>query len=195
MITTREMILSFRQGGAGNCVSIAVIKAGIQIFGVNELVLFEQQSDGVLSFIMKDGFEGTLTEHELNQAKNGSKFILQNNEEIYNYANLCFASMSKRAFMEHNENADTFQKAIATLNNGEYYFMGADWLGLRHHKRAIGLKYVWSNAGVVGASAKHCFFCSEGLVDDHGTIDPIRFFDRLKYTFYNYYRISKEPIY
>ena len=86
-------------------------------------------------------------------------------------------------------------QAINLLNNGEYYYLGADWLGLRHHKRAMGLKYIWNTVGVVGASSKHCFFCSEGIVDDFGIPKRVKLLERIKYKFFHYYRIAKEPVY
>ncbi len=194
-MTTSEIIKSFRQGGTGNCVSIAVIKAGIQIFGINKVVHFEESTDGKYAFIMKDGFEGILSESELEEAKVGSKFLPLENDKVLDYANLCFASMAKRALMEEHEGATNMTQAIQSLNNGEYYYLGADWLGLRHYKRAIGLKYVWDNLGVVGASRKHCFFCSEGIVDDYGAPNRISLFERIKYRFFNYYRIAQTPVY
>lgn len=193
-MSSKDIIESFKQGGTGNCVAIAVIKASIQIFGLHKVVHFVGNDNGYL-FSMRDGFNNEITYSELRQAIDGSKFILLNDVEIFNYANLCFAAMAKRAMVENNENADTYRKSIDSLNNGEFYFLGADWLGLRHHKRALGLRYIWSNLGVVGASPKHCFFCSEGLVDDYGEPNPINWLDRLKYTFFSYYRIAYEPIY
>ncbi len=194
-MTTTEIIKSFRQGGTGNCVSIAVIKASIQVFGIDKVVHFERSTAEEYSFIMKDGFEGTLSNFELEVAKNGSKFLILENEQVLNYANLCFASMAKRALIDEHEGATTMTQAVDSLNNGEYYYLGADWLGLRHHKRAMGLKYVWDNAGVVGASRKHCFFCSEGIVDDYGAPNRISIIERIKYKFFNYYRIAQDPIY
>lgn len=194
-MTSKEIITSFRQGGTGNCVSIAVIKAGIQVFGLGKVVFFIPSNDDGYTFKMRDGFEGMLTSSEISEAKAGSKFLILNNEQVFNYANLCFAAMAKRALEDRNEDASTFQEAIASLNNGEYFYYGADWIGLRHHKRALGLKYIWSNKGVVGASAKHCFFCSEGLVDDYGIPNPINWLERIKYKFFHYYRIAPDPVY
>jgi hypothetical protein len=194
-MTTSEIIKSFRQGGTGNCVSIAVIKAAIQVFGADKVVHFQPSEDDGFAFTMRDGFEAMLTKSEIVEARSSSKFLSLENESIYTCANLCFASMSKRALLEENENASSFTEAIATLNNGEYYYLGADWLGLKHHKRALGLKYIWNNIGVVGASPKHCFFCSEGIVDDYGAPNRINWLERVKYKFFHYYRIAKDPIY
>ncbi len=194
-MTTSEIIKSFKQGGTGNCVSIAIIKAGIQVFGINKVVTFHSDGNNGYHFTMRDGFESTVNKSEIDAAQTGSKFISLENREVFDYANLCFAAMAKRAFEEQNEESKTYQEAIDSLNNGEYYYLGADWLGLRHHKRAIGLKYVLSNIGVVGASPKHCFFCSEGIVDSYGVPNPINWLEKIKYKFFSYYRIAPEPIY
>ena len=184
-MTTSEIIKSFRQGGTGNCVSIAVIKAGIQVFGLDKVVYFEHTTNEENSFTMRDGFEGVLTKSEILEANSSSKFLLLENKFVFEYANLCFASMAKRALMEEHEGASTITQAINSLNNGEYYYLGADWLGLRHHKRAMGLKYIWNNLGVVGASSKHCFFCSEGIVDDFGIHNRVKILERIKYKFFS----------
>ena len=72
-MTTSEIIKSFRQGGTGNCVSIAVIKAGIQVFGLDKVVYFEHTTNEENSFTMRDGFEGVLTKSEILEANSSSK--------------------------------------------------------------------------------------------------------------------------
>jgi hypothetical protein len=195
IMESERIIKAFKQGGAGNCVSIAVIKASIQVFGIGGVVQFLKTNENNYSFLMKDGFEGEISNYELNMACEGSKFEHQEDLEIFNYANLCFSAMVKRAQLENHEGAISFEQAINALNNGEYYYLGADWLGLRHHKRSLGLKYIWNNIGVVGASPRHCFFCSHGLVDDYGMPNPISWIEKAKYRFFSYYRIAPEPMY
>lgn len=194
-MNSEDIIKAFRQGGTGNCVSIAVIKAGIEVFGIGNVIYFKDSGKGGYSFIMRDGFEAELSAGEVEQAIMGSKFILLQNKEVFDYANLCFAAMAKRALSEENEFAKTYQQAIESLNNGEYYFLGADWIGLKHFKRETGLKFIWNTTGVIGASPKHCFFCSGGVVDDYGTPNPINWIERLKYKLFRYYRIADQPSY
>lgn len=194
-MNTVELIESFKQGGTGNCVSIAVIKASIQVFGIDKVVHFSKNELNNFHFSMRDGFEDQLSHQEIDIARKESNFILLENTAVFEYAVLCFAAMAKRAQIETNEDAGSYIEAINSLNNGEFYYMGADWLGLRHYKRAIGLKYVWENIGVVGASSKHCFFCSEGIVDNYGSPNYINGLERLKYKFFNYYRIASTPMY
>lgn len=194
-MTTRELIASFKQGGTDNCVSIAIIKASIQVFGLDNVVQFEVDQNGDTIFIMRDGFEGKLTTLELAIAKTESKFVVGQKIDVYEYAVKCFAAMAKKAQEDANEDCSTFSEAIDSLNNGEYWHKGPYWLGVQNFKRDIGLKYIFGNIGVVGASRKHCFFCSEGIEDDYGIPNRIRWIERLKYRFFSYYRIANSPSY
>lgn len=189
-MTNIEIIQSFRQGGTGNCVSIAIIKAGIEILGLNK-IFHHQEKDGGFEFMMRDGFEGKVSEEEWSKAKAGSRFIPLQNEEVYNYANTCFAAMAKRAMIEGNDDIPnpTYDQAIETLNDGEYYLHGTNWLGLRHNYRNVGRKYARNNPGCVGASKKHCFYVSNGFEDEYGNPDRIGFMDR---PFAHWYRITAE---
>ena len=194
-MNTKEIITAFRQGGTGNCVSIAVIKAGIEIFGLDKIFHAVLQEDNTFSITMRDGFQLKLTQLELAMAKEGSRFIVKANQEVFNYANFCFAAMAKRAQIEENDDLPremTFVQAIDTLNDGEYYMEGPGWLGLRHHCRAIGRKYIFHYPGVIGASRAHCFFASYGIEDDHGNYDFIKGLER---RFCKWFRISPEQVY
>ena len=124
---------------------------------------------------MQDGFELTVSETEIKQAAMGSRFIKLENQEIFEYANLCFAAMAKRAQLEKADDFGpfTYDQAMQALNNGEYYLEGVNWLGLRHHCRSIGRKYVFHYPGVIGASKQHCFFSSFGIEDAYGSPYPI----------------------
>ncbi|WP_430412849.1 hypothetical protein [Kordia sp.] len=176
---TVDIIKSFKQGGEGNCVSIAIIKAGIQVFGINKIFIHQWEGDNC-KILMKDDYTLNITKEELALAIEGSKFIVLNNQEIFEYANLCFAAMAKRAQTEENDDTPnmTYAEAIETLNDGEWYTHGADWLGLRYNVKNIKRRGIWRYKGVVGASRKHCFFASEGKEDQYGTVDTIGVFER-----------------
>ena len=190
---TRDLIKSFKQGGTGNCVSIAIIKASIQIFGMNKIFNHYWEGD-ICKITMRDGFELSFTRDELAAATLGSKFILLENQKVLDYANLCFAAMAKRAQIEENDDIEnlTFEQAIETLNDGEWYTHGADWLGLRFNILNIKRKYIWQYKGVVGASSKHCFFASEGIEDNHGRPDPLNIFER---RFSKWFRVTEKQNY
>ncbi|KXX71398.1 hypothetical protein [Flammeovirga sp. SJP92] len=176
---TKELIKAFKQGGTGNCVSIAIIKAGIQIFGIDK-IFHHTWDDDLCEVTMRDEFELSFSKKELELATTGSKFILGENKEVFDYANLCFAAMAKRAQIEENDdiNNPSYEDAIKSLNDGEWYTHGADWLGLRYNIQNIPRRQIWQFKGVVGASRKHCFFASEGIEDNYGKIDYIRGLER-----------------
>lgn len=191
-MNNKELIKSFKQGGTGNCVSIAIIKAGIEIFGLNEI--FQHEWDDITcKIVMRDGMRLEFSKEEFESCYELSKFKLLNNKEVFDYAVLCYASMVKRAQLEENDNIPnlTFLGAVETLNKGEYYLEGPHWLGLRHNTRSIGRKYIWQYKGVIGASRKHCFFASKGYEDDYGRIDRIGVTER---RFCKWFRVTEQSI-
>jgi len=189
----KELIKAFKQGGTGNCVSIAIIKAGIEIFGINNIFQHEWEND-ICKVIMRDGVEVEFSKAEFESSVELSKFQLLNNEDVFNYATLCFATMIKRAQIEENDNIPnmTFEKAAETLNKGEYYLEGPHWLGLRHNIRSIGRRFIWQYKGVIGGSRKHCFFASQGYEDNYGDIDRISPTER---RFCKWFRVTEKNIY
>ena len=192
-MNTFDIIKSFRQGGTGNCVSIAIIKAGIQTFGVNRV--FDHNWEGnTCTVTMRDGYQLAFSEKELEIGSQGSHFLLMEYESIFNYANLCFTAMAKRAQIEDNDDFEdmTFEQAIETLNDGEYYLHGPDWLGLRHYVRRSGRRYVWQYKGMIGASSKHAFFVSEGYEDNYGKPDKLSGLER---RFCKWIRVAETPMY
>lgn len=189
----QALIRSFKQDGAGNCVSIAIIKAGIEVFGLGKVIHAEKIATGY-RVTMRDGFSFDITNEEIQIASKGSKFKLLENREVFDYANFCFGAMAKRAQIEENDDFQnmTFEKAIATLNDGEYYTYGPHFLGLRHNYRHVGRRYIFHYPGVVGASIKHCFFASYGWEDKYGTPDYIGLLERRTC---NWFRLTTEQVY
>ncbi|WP_298423282.1 hypothetical protein [uncultured Kordia sp.] len=187
-----DIIKAFKQGGEGNCVAIAIIKAGIEIFGINKIFIHGWEGNDC-KVLMKDDYTLNITKEELTLASEGSKFMLLNDKEVFDYANLCFAVMAKRAQKEENDDLPnmTYTEAIETLNNGEWYTHGADWLGLRYHIKNIKRRNIERYKGAVGASRKHCFFVSEGKEDNYGRVDNINIFER---RFCKWFRVTEEEL-
>lgn len=188
-----NLITAFKQGGTGNCVSIAIIKASIEIFGMDKVVIYSKNENGY-NITMKDGYQLKLTYSELEIASKKSFFQNGTNDNILEYANFLFGAMAKRAQEENNDgNLDmSYQQATDTLNNGEYYLEGPHWLGLRHHIRYIGRKYCSQYPGVVRASKSHCAFITFGVEDNYGKPDTLSWIES---KFFKFYRIANEPIY
>lgn len=193
-MTSEELITAFHQGGTGNCVSVAIIKAGIEVFGLGHVFDAEAQADGSQHVTLRDGTQLTLSAAELDYARQHSLFVAGNSQEIFDYANFCYAAIAKRVQQDEKDGTQTYAEAIDDLNDGAYYLEAPRWLGLQHYARPLGLKFVQQYAGVIGASPHHCFFASHKLADDHGDVDPIRWID-FKYKFYHYLRIDPTPVY
>lgn len=192
-MNNREIIKAFRQGGTGNCVSIAIIKASIEIFGL-ENVFQSNWVENTCNIIMRDGFELSITKEELQIGIDNSRFIQLENKEIFDFANIAFTAMAKRAQMEDNDNQEdmSFEEAIESLNKGEFYLEGPHWLGLRHHIRSSGRRYIWQYKGIIGASRAHCFYVSKGLEDNYGKVDKIKIHEK---RFCKWFRIDSQPVF
>lgn len=190
----KDIITAFKQGGMSNCVAIAVIKAGMEVFGSNQLLLLEVQSTGETRVTMRDGFQLHLTSQDIQLASQRSLFLRGTNQELLDYANLCFAAMAKRALLMKHEEVKSYEDALISLNNGENFSAGPEWLGLLPHCKPVERNEVHSLPGIVCASKNHCFFVTYGWEDNYGTPDKISnkdlFFERNKFA--KFYRITPQ---
>jgi hypothetical protein len=194
---TKDIIASFRQGnGSANCVSVAVIKAAVEVFGLTGVFKSVVRRDDEVTVTLQDGITLTLVQEDLDYAAQKSNFEKGSNQPLYEFAQFAFAVMAKRAQKSHNGGAVTFEEAIDSLNDGEAYARGPEWLGLEQYTQKIRRKDIWKYAGVVGASEKHCFLASFGWEDKYGTPNKISqlqlLFNMLK--FQNFYRIMPTPM-
>ena len=139
---------------------------------------------------MRDGYELQFSREEFNNASSQSRFREPENQEVMDYANLCFTAMAKRAQLEENDNYPNmnFSVALLTLNNGESYLEGVHWIGLRQNVRSIGLNYVWQHKGLIGASRGHSFYASQGNIDNYGTVKKL---NSEEYKFCKWFRITE----
>ncbi len=190
----KDIITGFKQGGMSNCVAIAVIKAGMEVFGTNQLLLLEAQSTGETRVTMRDGFQLHLTAEDILLATQRSLFLRGSNEQLLNYANLCFAAMAKRALLMKHEDVKTYEDALISLNNGENFAAGPEWLGLLPHCKPVDRAEIYTLPGIVCASKNHCFFVTYGWEDNYGTPDKISdkelFLERNKFA--KFYRIAPQ---
>lgn len=196
-MTTQEIITSFRQGAdSANCVSVAVIKASVEVFGLTGVFSKIAREAELTTVTLRDGISVSLEQEEIDLAAHKSGFILGTNKALYDFAILAFAVMGKRAQRAHNEGAATFEEALETLCNGEDFTKGPSWLGLDRYALRIKKRDIWKHAGVVGTSAKHCFFASFGWEDAYGTPDKITQLEMLfnGSRFLYFYRITPTPV-
>ncbi len=193
---TKDIIASFRQSEtSGNCVTVAVIKASVEVFGLTGVFKTINREPDQTTVTQRDGITLTVTNEEFDLASSKSEFVLGGNKQLYDFANFAFAIMAKRAQRAHHEGAITYEEAIDALLNGESYSKGPEWLGLEQYVQKIRKQDIWKFAGVVGASEKHCFLASFGWQDVYGKPDKISqfrlWFNPLKYQYF--YRFSAIP--
>jgi hypothetical protein len=113
-----NLITSWRQGREGNCASVAVIKAAMHKWGNKVFADQKLASDGGFDVRMRDGKQIHVSPQELAAARRMSHFVGRDSK-AFDYANLVYASMAKRALLERHEGARTFSQACHSLNNGE----------------------------------------------------------------------------
>ena len=93
---------AFAQGKANNCISVALIKAAIQRYGVGQ-VFDTLRTDGQMRVTLRDHTALTLTDAERRQAADWAKFKQPDGVTIpateraalVSYANFCYAVMAK----------------------------------------------------------------------------------------------------
>lgn len=186
---SEQIIKSFKQGGAGNCVSIAAIKATMELLGYDAVLLSVSKINHGTAYevVLRNQRKFILTNDEYHFAIHRS-FIRQlefddNSTKLFKCARFYFAVMAKVAQTLGNDKQTpvymSYNEAIGTLNNGEDGDEGLIWLGLEHAKQTINVKelkktdggllsFLTANRGIIGSSSKHCFLISKGWRDDYG---------------------------
>jgi len=183
-IDTEDLIKGFYQGRAGNCASIAPIKAALMLFGKNSIFRSVDIREDEYVVVMRDSkIEYTFTDMELDRATKLSNFK-GDDLDLLEYAHFIFAAMCKRAQLENNDNhaEEGFDSAISSLNDGEYWKDGPFRLGLGDYviSGPDSRLPLW-NRGRLNAhlrqhrvsivkSAKHVWFSSEGMHDWYGSV-------------------------
>ena len=160
---------AFKQGGTGNCVSVAAIKAAMAKFGPDKVFKSVTRSGNGYDVTMRDGVRVKVSDAELSTASRLSRFSGKD-AGLLRKANLLYAAMANRAQLQGNDGRKnmSFERACQSLNDGESYLEGARWLGLKDHVRKINPRDLDKYTAVVTASAKHAMFASSGYVDHYG---------------------------
>jgi hypothetical protein len=173
--------------GAGNCASIAIIKAAMYTFGY-DVIGFEKELS-IYHVTLKNGEKISFNENELLYAKQESSFIIgkHSNEtekkqfsEILDYAHLCFTTICKMA--QHNGDfsnryskfiiPENFELAVEIINDGTFTPHVYEFLGLEDNAsatyRANLRKKVKQSYGMVLWTKSHAMYASEGYFDLYG---------------------------
>jgi hypothetical protein len=160
---------AFKQGGTGNCVSVAAIKAAMAKFGPDNVFKSVTRSGSGYDVTMRDGVKVRVSDSELASASRLSR-LSGKDSALLGKANLMYAAMANRAQLQGNDGRKnmSFERACQSLNDGESYLEGAKWLGLKDHMRKINPRDMDSYTAVVTASSKHAMFASGGYIDHYG---------------------------
>lgn len=129
---------TFKQGsvqGEGNASSVAIIKAAIGTFGVNNVFRYQSTDNagGKLVIRLRNDETITLTFAEWKQAAAASAFSEKNTDllsyDIRKYAELCFAVMAKK--LQQQNPRYNYVSALSDINDGIELSDAALLLGLK----------------------------------------------------------------
>lgn len=173
----RDIMLSFWQQGTSNCVSIALIKAAIETFKLNNVFNLKHEQ-GLYMIQFKNGLEVQFTDEQLKQTILVANFQKSKDQKsgkdqlyvsILEYAQKCFAAMVAAYQKLEGQDKLTFEEALYEVNNGLNSKVAANYLGLEKYVSSASLRsgdqpgmYAWFN--------KHTVYMSHGLYDYYGTI-------------------------
>jgi hypothetical protein len=178
-------------GSLGNCASIALIKAGIEVFGLGNLFQLNQ-SEGDYQVKFKNGITVSFTQSELDRSNHVADFRLNESEpenlvlyrSIRDYAQIALCAMVKRVMEigESGHGISDFEKALLALNDGANTPSLPEKLGLENN---ILPKKMFRNAkgkGLIGWLKGHTVYISHSVRDDRGTVnsDVLRFPKRMQ---------------
>ena len=177
-ITNRDLILAFWQKGANNCASIALIKAAIEVFGIDKVFTLHENK-GQYKVILKTQDEVSFNEQDLAKARKAASFqpskdLTESKQELYreikDFAEICYAVMiANYAIIEDTD----FDNALLRLSNGANARYVSKYLGLNKNaskmfRRKEHLKgmIAWIHA----PWRKHVVYMSQGVFDFYGVV-------------------------
>lgn len=188
----RDIMLAFWQQGSNNCVSIALIKAAIETFGIDQVFTLNKEGSNY-HVVLKNGMEVNFSEAELATSKTVANFQKSKDQdsdrshvyhEVLEYAQLCYAAMVA-TFAKIEGNALSFEEALYILNNGINSRIAASYLGLEDFVHRSFLQSS-SQSGMYAWWRKHTVYMSHGNYDYYGFIRS----NTWKYP--NRFRLEKE---
>jgi hypothetical protein len=183
-----ELIESFAQGEVnlpppmgtvGNCASIALIKASIEVFGVDNVFQKEKSGD-TYRITFKNNRQVTFTDKELARSIDVAGLVPNKSEpsklelytSIFDFANLALCAMVKRVMEigEADEGKADFEKALRALNDGANSPSLPEKLGLEDYSYKKGWLSGAGSKGMFGWFKAHTVFISQGVRDDYGKV-------------------------
>lgn len=196
-MTSLDLIYSFGQGevnletnsSVGNCASIGLIKASIDIFGLNNLFVISQEEDNY-SVTLKDGSSVHFTQNELDRSNEVIGFRLNKDfpekitlfREIFEYAQICMCIMTKKVMLngESGKGIGNFESALIALNDGANTPSLPKKLGLQDYFSQPKWFLSTSDKGMIGWLNGHTVFISQGYYDYYGNPKKVKLFTPYK---------------
>ncbi len=177
-ITANQIISAFKQGDAGNCASISVIKLALFQYGFEATLQPVAQADGY-SVTLMDGTNMQLTTAEIQSVAAVSDFANIQDATIADQAQLTYAVMVKNKFQQDGgatltdviDSTDHFLDMDTTKNFG-YLGLGAKYDSLNN----FDTNYLGNLAAYILTNFKHSAFAFGPNYDEHGTSTPITSF-------------------
>jgi hypothetical protein len=172
-LSSDKIFESFKQGERTNCSSIALIKASLNVYGLDNLFITEKVNDSLYKITLKNNASFTLNNDEIEKATFSAGFVyIKDNcesEAITDYAILAYAVMAKYKQIINKESS--FEKALEDLEDGTVHTPTIyKYLGFEKGKQIQKLKRQSGNefCGVVAWSTAHAVFVCEEFMDYYG---------------------------
>lgn len=163
---------SFRQGERTNCASIALIKASLEVYGLDSLFTVSNKNADEINVILKDGTSEKLSKIELDLSRNSAGFVLMDSSkesiQVYEYAILTYAILAKHKMTIEKYNK--FEDALTELEYGADASEVYKYLGFRRNKEVVRHKRFTGGSlcGLIAWSPAHAVYSCNGIMDYHG---------------------------
>jgi thiol-disulfide isomerase/thioredoxin len=158
-----NQIHAWKQGGTGNCASIACIKAATDAYGKEGV--FDgvtKREDGGFDLKLQDGRSVSLTAKELETAKRYSQFHELGKGTDLEHAQLTYGAMAKNK--QELMGYRSFESALSSLNDGENPRDAARWLGIPKDRiQELTSKGVAGQDSIVAWNNRHAVFVDRAL--------------------------------
>jgi len=190
-----SLFKAYRQDTANNCASIALIKANLNVFGLDGLYSQRKLSDSTTEFILKDKRKITLSKRETELARSHFRVDTSNAKSPYLHqviaiSQICYAIMAKTFSDEFPQlSRKSFEKDLDYITQTSFDVrFGTNLLGTGGYTMTLN-RYasISGKKGVVVWSPHHTVFANNTTCDMPGnsslfkkwTKSYIRFWGRM----------------
>jgi hypothetical protein len=171
------IVASFRQGAAGNCASVSVIKLAMTHYGIDHVFLRVDSLANSYAVYLRDGSQLDLTRVEYQTMLGLNKFLLLQNPKAYHAAQFMYAVMAKKKYLLGGHasitSAASYKKWFTT-----HYLLAQntvdniDYLGLKNSFKVVDKSEITRHTQIIITSPKHSAYSSLGYYDEFGEAIP-----------------------